>query len=44
MNIIIYTRRIGRYLERKYARRLRRRFIEIKNSREIFSRHKERIW
>ena len=44
MGIIIYTRRISRYLKAECFGRSRIRNIEIYNNRRISSRFKERVW
>ena len=44
VDIVMYIRRVSRYLKEKYSRRFGSMIIGIQDSREIFGRSKERIW
>ena len=44
MDIVIYTRRISEYIERKDFKRFGSKSTEIYNSREIFDELKKKTW
>ena len=44
MGLVIYTRRISRYIEGEYTKGFGRRIIGIWDSRGIFNKYNKRVW